>query len=154
MGSKSWVLLQRSTFCFLSAGDSLLRMLPCLGHRKAQNPHCRAPRSCLTAQKKPSPSSACSPETQIKTKASSLLKKFIPRLNSKGKMISLAISGSVSKVPGTVLVTSRIGNSKCILFIAQHQPIFYFKSEINFMEKNPPEILTLPANFKYLSMPE
>lgn len=30
VGSKSWVLLQRSTFCFLSAGDSLLKMLPCL----------------------------------------------------------------------------------------------------------------------------
>lgn len=48
VGSKSWVLLQRSTFCFLSAGDSLLRMLPCLGHRKTQNPQPRAQGSCLS----------------------------------------------------------------------------------------------------------
>lgn len=150
VGSKSWVLLQRSTFCFLSAGDSLLRMLPCLGHRKAKYPH-PEPTGAAWALTQTSPSSACSPEIQIKAQASSCLKKFIRRLNSKGETISLAISGSGSKAPGTVLETSTIGNSKCTLFITQHQPIFYLKSQINLMEKNPPEILTLPANVKYFS---
>lgn len=40
VGSKSWVLLQRSTFCFLSAGDSLLRMLPCLWQAKQSLDYC------------------------------------------------------------------------------------------------------------------
>lgn len=151
VGSKSWVLLQRSTFCFLSAGDSLLRMLPCLGHRKAQKPHCRAPRGC------PAPHPALPPRQKFRLKCRHRVgfKKFIPRRNWKGKMISLAISGSGSKVPGTVLETSRIGNSKCILFITRHQLVFYLKSQINLMGKKiPPEIWTLPANFKYLSMAE
>lgn len=37
VGSKSWALMQRSTFCFLSAGDSLLRMLPCLKPNRKGN---------------------------------------------------------------------------------------------------------------------
>lgn len=46
-------------------------------------------------------------------------------------MISLRIFRSVLKVLETVSLTFEISNSKCILFIIQHQATFYFKSKTN-----------------------
>lgn len=154
VGSKSWVLLQRSTFCFLSAGDSLLRMLPCLGHRKAQNPQPRAQGSCLSAHT--NLTQLCLPtRNSDENLGIEFALKIYSQAEFKGENdlpcnLWERIQGS-----RTLLVTSRIGNT---LFITQHQPIFYLKSQINLMgkkrkkKKKPPEILSLPANSKYLSM--
>lgn len=147
LGFFSWILglylWDRSRGCCCSVQPSASCQLETLcseccrvwGTEKHKILTAEPPGAAWLLRKNPHPALPAHQKFRLKTWASSSLKKFIPRLNSKGKMISLAISGSVSKVPGTVLVTSRIGNSKCILFIAQHQPIFYFKSEINFMEK-------------------
>lgn len=94
VGSKSWVLLQRSTFCFLSAGDSLLRMLPCLGHRKkAQNPHPRAHRS----SHKPHPALPAHQKFRLKRRHRVGLKNLSPGWIERGKWSPLQSLGADPK---------------------------------------------------------